>query len=370
MTNSTNTPPAVPETRASRSRGEAATAAPVAGAAVAGAVVTDAAAASAMKAKKRKIITLVSLLLILILLFVWYLINRKPLSELPGLAGEKLPHYQSSIYGSTHPLGVASNAAGDRIYVTESDGERVVRIYDHGGKKLGVLKPKTVKATGHIPMYVAINPKNQDVYVSDRFSSEIYVYNEAGTFLRVFAPKGDLGGKWAPLGLAFAPDGTLYATDVRGKDSKTHRVVVFGPDGNFLKAMGAPGQLNFPNGIVVDAYGNIEVSDSNNGRLVVFSPDGKMLATISRGIGEGDLGLPRGAAIDDTGRLFVADTSDHMVRAYSIEKGKPMPTYIGSFGNEGQLDGTFEYPNGVATDKRAHVYITDRENNRVQVWGY
>jgi hypothetical protein len=35
-----------------------------------------------------------------------------------------------------------------------------------------------------------------------------------------------------------------------------------------------------------------------------------------------------------------------------------------------QLDRTFEYPNGVATDKRAHVYITDREDNRVQVWGY
>ena len=367
MTNSIKTPPVLPETRASRGQGEVGVA-PVTGAA--GAAVTGAAAASAMKAKKRKIITLVSLLVILILLFVWYLINRKPFSELPGLAGEKLPHYQSSIYGSTHPLGVASNSAGDRIYVTESDGQRVVRIYDHGGKKLGTLQPPVSKTEGHIPMYVAINPTTQDVYVSDRFSSEIYIYNEKGTFVRVFAPKGDLGGNWAPLGLAFAPDGTMYATDVRGKDSKTHRVVAFGPEGNFLRAMGAPGQLNFPNGIVVDAYGNIEVSDSNNGRLVVFSPAGKMLATISRGIGEGDLGLPRGAAIDDVGRLFVADTSDHMIRAYKIDKGKPMPTYIGSFGTEGQLDGTFEYPNGVATDKRAHIYITDRENNRVQVWGY
>jgi len=47
-----------------------------------------------------------------------------------------------------------------------------------------------------------------------------------------------------------------------------------------------------------------------------------------------------------------------------------VPTYIGSFGNEGQTDGTFEYPNGVATDTRAHIYVTDRENNRLQVWGY
>ena len=134
--------------------------------------------------------------------------------------------------------------------------------------------------------------------------------------------------------------------------------------------MGAPGQLSFPNGVVVDGQGNIEVSDSNNGRLVIFSPYGKMLTTITQGVGEGDLGLPRGAAVDDAGRLFVADTSDHQVRVYRIDESKATPTYIGSFGDEGQIDGAFEYPNGVATDKRAHIYITDRENNRVQVWGY
>src|SRR5665811_1215406 len=95
------------------------------------------------------------------------------------------------------------------------------------------------------------------------------------------------------------------------------------------------------------------------------------VATIGRGVGDGDLGLPRGVAVDDSGRLFVVDTSDQMVRVYNVGSAKtPNPTYIGSFGDEGQIDGTFEYPNGVATDTRAHIYVTDRENNRVQVWGY
>ena len=318
----------------------------------------------------KKIAALVILLLLLAALFGWYLMNRKPLSELPGLSTTKLPHYQSSIYGATKPLGVAVSASGDRIYVTESDGERVVRVYDRAGKPSGTLKPASSTGREHLPMYVAISPTTQDVYVSDRFTASIYVYDAKGTYLRTFAPKGDLGGKWNPLGLAFGPDGSLYVTDIRGLTAKTHRVVVFGPDGLLVRSMGAPGQLNFPNGIVVDGQGNIEVSDSNNGRLVVFGQYGKMLATISQGIGEGDLGLPRGAAVDDVGRLFVADTADHMVRVYTVEKSKATPTYVGSFGGEGQLDGTFEYPNGVATDKRAHIYITDRENNRVQVWGY
>jgi len=320
--------------------------------------------------RKRKIVALVILLLILALLFIWYLFNRKPLSELPGLSETKLPHYEFSIYGATKPLGVAVSASGDRIYATESDGTDLVRVFDAEGKAIGALKPPSSTGKSHLPMYVAINPTTQDVYVSDRFTASIYVYDAEGKFVRTFAPKGDMGGKWNPLGLAFAPDGTLYATDVRGLTAKTHRVVVFGPDGTLKRSMGAPGQLNFPNGIVVDAQGNIEVSDSNNGRLLIFSQYGKMLATISSGIGEGDLGLPRGAAVDDAGRLFVADTADHMVRVYTIAKSKATPTYVGSFGGEGQLDGTFEYPNGVAADKRAHIYITDRENNRVQVWGY
>jgi DNA-binding beta-propeller fold protein YncE len=326
--------------------------------------------------KKRKgaIAGLLIALVILALLFIWYLMNRKPLSELPGLSSTKMPHYEMSIYGTAKPIGVAVTPTGDRVYVTESDGTRQVRVYDHAGKQTGTLTPPASTGVGpaaHLPSYVAINPKTQDVYVSDRLTGSIYVYDASGKYVRTFTPKGDLGTpKWAPLGLAFATDGTFYVTDVRGDDSKVHRIAVFGPDGTLKRSMGAPGQLSFPNGIVVDGQGNIEVSDSNNGRLVIFSPYGKMLATITQGVGEGDLGLPRGAAVDDAGRLFVADTSDHQVRVYAIDESKPVPTYIGSFGEEGQLDGTFEYPNGVATDSRAHIYITDRENNRVQVWGY
>ena len=326
------------------------------------------------KKRKARIAALMIALLILGLLLAWYLLNRKPLSELPGLSNTKLPHYEMSIYGTSKPIGVAVTPTGDRIYITESDGTRLVKVYDRAGKQTGVLTPPKRAGNSHLPMYVAINPKTQDVYVSDRMTGSIYIYDSKNTFLRTFAPKGDLGGKWSPLGLAFAPGGTFYVTDVRGHDDGKHRVVVFspdgGPDGTLVRSMGKPGQLAYPNGIVVDRHGNIEVADSNNGRLLIFSPNGKVLSSITQGVGAGDLGLPRGAAVDDAGRLFVADTADHQVRAYMITASKATPTYFGSFGEEGQLDGTFEYPNGVATDQRAHIYITDRENNRTQVWGY
>jgi DNA-binding beta-propeller fold protein YncE len=319
------------------------------------------------KSRKRKITALVILLLILAALVAWYLLNRKPLTELPGIGAGKLPHYQFSIYGPARPMGVVSSPTGDRIYVTEAGGKQLVRVYDRAGKPVGVLQPPASTGVAHTPVYVAINPKTSDVYVSDRLTSKVYIYSSKGVYLRTFAPKGNLGGGWAPLGLAFGHDGSLYATDVSGKD---HRILVFTPDGTLARSIGAPGQLSFPNGIVVDRQGNIEVADSNNGRLVVFGQYGKMLATISRGVGEGNLGLPRGAAVDDAGRLYVVDTADHMIRLYTLDKSRALPRYVGSFGGEGRLDGKFEYPNGVATDTRAHIYVTDRENNRVQVWGY
>ena len=297
----------------------------------------------------------------------WYAMNRKPLTELPGLTHD-VPHYAFSIYGVTQPLGVAVTTTGDRIYITQSDGTRLVQVYDRSGKLIGALKPPAAAGASHTPVYVAINPTNGEVYVSDRATAAVYIYDNAGRYLRTFAPRGDLGGGWAPLGLAFDAKGRLYATDVRGPN---HRILIFASDGSLWRTLGLPGQLSFPNGIVVDARGNVEVSDSNNGRLVVFDPNGQVVGSITRGVGEGDLGLPRGTAVDNDGRLYVVDTSNHAIRMYRVGTAKaPTPKYLASFGEEGTLDGRFEFPNGIATDSRARVYITDRENNRVQVWSY
>ena len=356
MTNLDTAPPAAPEVAPPQSSGD-------------GGVAGEAVPTKMSTKRKRQLSALAIALVILGLLFAWYLMNRKPLSELPGLSEAKLPHYEFSMYGVTKPLGVAATAAGDRIYVTESEGQRLVHVYDHAGKAIGTLKPAPSTGASHIPVYVAIDPTSQDVYVSDRSTNSIYIYDAKGKYLRTFAPQGNLGGGWNPLGLTFSPNGTLYVTDVRVTDA--HRILEFAPGGTLVKSMGAPKQLAFPNGLAVDPHGNIEVADSNNGRLVIFNVAGKVVATIGRGVGDGDLGLPRGVAVDDSGRLFVVDTSDQMVRVYNVGSAKtPNPTYIGSFGDEGQIDGTFEYPNGVATDTRAHIYVTDRENNRVQVWGY
>jgi DNA-binding beta-propeller fold protein YncE len=355
MTNLDTAPPADPEVAPTPASGD-------------GGVAGEAVPTKMSTKRKRQLSALAIALVILGLLFAWYLMNRKPLSELPGLSQSKVPHYEFSIYGTSNPIGVAVTPTGDRIYVTEENAARLVHVYDKSGKQVGTLIPPKSTGPTHMPDYVAINPTNQDVYVNDHFTNKIYIYNDKGTYLRTFAPNGNVGA-WQPLGLAFGPDGGLYVTDVQGT-GKAHRVVSFSPDGTLVRSMGAPG-LSYPNGIALDQHGNINVADSNNGRLLIFSPAGKIIGLVGHGVGSGDLGLPRGVAVDGAGRLYVVDSSDHAVRLYNDASSTvATPTFVASFGAEGQADGTFEYPNGVATDTRAHIYVTDQGNNRVQVWGY
>lgn len=330
---------------------------------------SEALAQEARKRRRKRILAVLLALLVLLLaiLFGWYLLNRKPI-ELPGLSKQDLPQYSFSLYGATRPMGVAVSTSGDRVYVTGSDGAKVVQVYDRAGKEAGTLVPPKSTGLSHVPVYVAVDPTTNDVYVSDRASQAVYVYDEKGAYRRTFVPRGDLGKDWQPLGLAFGKRGALYVTEVSGAP---HQVLVFRRDGTLARTLGSTSGLTFPNGIVVDEQGKVYVSDSNNGRLVIFDPAGKVVAAINRGVAAGDLGLPRGAAIDGSDRLYIVDTAGHTVRVYRTADGKSaLPRYLGTFGVEGQTDGTFEYPNGVATDDRDRVYVTDRENNRVQVWSY
>lgn len=323
------------------------------------------------QARKRKLIILAiigALLLLVAAAFAWYLITKRSITDIPGLSNEAMPRYSYSIYGVDKPTGVAVSADGERVYVTQTGGARTTILFDHQGRQQAVLAPPPESGKSHIPVYVAINPVNQDVYVSDRLSGAVYVYTANGTYRRTLKPEG-LTGTFAPLGLGFGEDGTLYVSEV---GSSPHRILVIDPAGKVtheFKAADLP--MQFPNGIAAGAEGVTAVADGNNGRLIFFDPTGRVVGQVNRGIGSGDLGLPRGVAVDSDGRYFVVDTTNHTVHVYRLaDPSTHKVDFVGSFGEEGIADGAFEYPNGVATDTRSNVYVTDRENDRVQVWSF
>ena len=298
-------------------------------------------------------------------LLVWsyYLTTRQPLTAVvpagSGISGSIKPRYLFSIYGVQQPLGVAVDRAGERVYVTESDGERLVRAFDADGKQLFSFAPPKSSPATRSPGYVTLDNQGQ-IFVSDIGRRVVDIYDEGGNFQRSLAPV--LKDGWLPLGLRHA-NGTLYLTDIT--DSK-HRVVAVRPDGSasvvFGKEGREAGELWFPNSAVAGADGRVFVGDSNNGRVQIFDSAGQLLAIIP------GFSLPRGLALDASGRLYVVDAVAQEVAVYDTTK--PQAELLFRFGDFGLGDGQFNYPNDIAVDVGGRIYIADRASNRVQVWIY
>jgi DNA-binding beta-propeller fold protein YncE len=325
----------------------------------------------APKRSRRKLIValfLLGLLAMLATIAVWYLVFRQPIPlPIPVIPASEVPTYATAIYGAQRPSGIAVSPSGDRIYVTQTEGDRSGVVFDGGGNKVATMAPPEATGTDHSPVYLAIDPLTKEVYVSDRLTGAIYIYDRDGAYQRTFTLAEPRPG-WQPLGLAFDTSGNLYVTDLSGPAQK---VLVIDRTAAVVRTLGEASKLSFPNGVAVDGAGNVYVSDSNNGRLLMFGTDGQIRAQVGRGAGTGNLGLPRGLAVDGQGRVFVADTTGQGVFIYRAPDGDSRRLdFLGFVGGEGVADAQFEYPNSVAVDARGRLYVADTFNNRVQIWSY
>jgi len=386
----------------------------------------EALAAEERVRRRRLLVLLAGLLLALvgtITLIVRYATRPEPLPDLVPLPGavNYAPHYLFSILGLDKPVGVALSSQGDRIYVSESAGDRLVKIFDRNGKLLGAFAPPRTTQAQRAPVYLATDASGR-VFVTDRLQRALFVYDPEGTYLdTILGPDltlseyvsssgeglgpgaayafnafehvvyrklaGEAEGTlpmppaagWSPLGVRIDATGRMLITDV----SERHQCVLDFPSDTLLPptlsgfdphatAFGSDGegldQFHFPNVAVTDSQGKIYVTDGNNGRISVWDAGGEPLFHFGQIAGEGGLHLPRGAAIDDHDRLHVVDVVAQSVMVYDVTG--PEPRYLFEFGGWGLGDGQFNYPNDIALDETGRLYVTDRENNRVQVWSY
>ncbi|MDZ8026996.1 MAG: scytonemin biosynthesis PEP-CTERM protein ScyF [Nostoc sp. DedQUE01] len=137
-----------------------------------------------------------------------------------------------------------------------------------------------------------------------------------------------------------------------------------------------PGQLFVPQGITVNDTGNILVSNGRGlnpdgtfnpnigNKVEVFNPQGNYIGAIGEGgKGPGQFDEPSALEIDpDTGNLYVGDVFNNRVNIYD-----PQGNFIKSFGEFGGLipGRAFFGPSGVTFDKQGNVYIGDFSGDKI-----
>ncbi len=211
----------------------------------------------------------------------------------------------------------------------------------------------------------AISAGDGGLAVNARVHSPIRVKVDAIGNIYIADSKGRIR-KIAPTGIITTVAGNEQLSDSAG-----------GGDGG----QATLSRLGAPQGLAVDAAGNIFISEYGEMRIRKVTPNGIIttVAGIFRSIGSsGDggpatsaqLNFPNSVTVDAAGSLYIAEGSGNRIRKVSPNGiiSTIAGTGIGGYGGDGgsATSALLSGPDDVALDAAGNLYITDRGNSRIR----
>jgi DNA-binding beta-propeller fold protein YncE len=215
---------------------------------------------------------------------------------------------------------------------------------------------------GHLykPRTAAFDAEDH-LFLAD-LTDRIQVFDRDGHYLRCWrTPEFNVDG---PSGLTIDRLGRLLVADTH-----FYRVLVYSRAGELLFQIGdgvqgtTPGRFGYPTDVVIDRAGNFYVAEyGENDRIQVFSAEGKWLRQWGgHGYEPGEFLKPRALAIDETDRLFVADSCNHRIQVFDTQG-----QLLDSWGERGDRPGQMSYPYDLAIGPDHCLYVCEYGNHRVQ----
>src|SRR5262245_55397826 len=193
---------------------------------------------------------------------------------------------------------------------------------------------------------VAIDSRGH-VLVLHRGAHPILEFDSAGKFVR----------SW---GDGMFSEGKVMAVAPHDRDpGASGYSAVYGPAG--CDSCGA-------HSVRVDDDGNIWAVDAPGHVIYKMDRDGKVIMQLGQkgvpGMSQRNFKLPTDVAFAPNGDIYVSDGyGNPRVVKYSRD-GK----YLLEWGKRGSGPGEFQLPHNVAVDTQGRVYVTDRDNRRVEVF--
>ncbi len=289
---------------------------------------------------------------------------------------------------------IALDANGN-MYVADSRNNLIRKINSDGivstiagSGAAGSADGKGTAASFFDPAAVAVD-KSGNVYVADKQNNLIRKISQGGLVTTIAGKtekNEENGGKFPvldyPTGLAVDASGTIYIAD-----SFHDKIRKIGPDGKIvvLAGNGTPGTNDgvagaatffVPEGIALDATGNLYVADTYNNMIRKISKDG-VVSTIAGKTHKGNSNgkgtaasffHPEALTVDKNGNIYVADSGNNLIRKISPAG---MVTTLAGCGKRGAKNGdvkvaSFFRPMGIAADSMGNIYVADYQNNTIR----
>ena len=260
------------------------------------------------------------------------------------------------------PRAIGVNAG--RVYVIDTTGR--VQIFSEDGVFINLFKTPAME--NGTPTAVAFGGDGR-VLIPDTHYSQILEYSPEGELLARWGSYGTGDDQFIyPTGIEEANDGTIAISEY---GTGAERVRLFDADRKLIRGWGGPGVEAGKFSRAMDVawdhtaeQATLFVADTGNGRVQRFDREGNaefVYPTDKGDVVAPEMKFPFSIAVAPDGSVVAADYGAHGLIRMSVD-GR----FMGALCKPGRAPGAFDGPRGVAISERGRVFVADTGNNRIQ----